>query len=624
LKEKTVDIFLILLCVTLGVSCSTDRNTASSRAYHELKTRYNLYHNAQETYDNLLEDQLKSTPVNGFELLSFYPSTNIKEKSGIGGPFDVVIDKAEKAIIKHSISSKPRRDPAKASSVNYRKWLKQEEFNPFIDNVWLLLGKAHVQNGDYDQALSVFNEILKIFPKNTDLTSEVQIWMLRTYTEMNRFYDARNMILILETRKMPNYLNRLYNETLTQYLLLSKQYEKSLPLIRKVIDEERNLLKKKRLQFLIAQVYTIIEDYENAYKAFDELKRLNTPKEISIYAIAYQNAIQTGEHHADSISNILRQSLITKAPENLSLPSSPESTINLNSQTLFKDTFQLYWNAHLQKNINDYRQLGNSNEEVKSEFIINNMSPHMLILLLPEESEFINELLFASANFNFTNFKHRTFNISPTRYNKRDAIKLEPFSSLKDVSNYLQTLLSDTEYRTKIKDTITPVIISKDNFNILQNRSLDDYKMFYEANNFIHDDLSFSEVTPHTVSLSKTKNSIDNSIEESLSLDSDSIIQNSPILLKTPEIKTADENSIDLKSSLEQKASEMMERSVDAASANNRAKELRKREELRAKRLKQREIEFKEREKEREMQIKQREKEREQKIREQNRVVNKR
>ena len=268
----------------------------------------------------------------------------------------------------------------------------------------------------------------------------------------------------------------------------------------------------------------------------------------------------------------------------------------MNSQTLFKDTFQLYWNAHLQKNINDYRQLGNSNEEVKSEFIINNMSPHMLILLLPEESEFINELLLQVQTLILliSNTEHSIFHLPDTT---RDAIKLEPFSSLKDVSNYLQTLLSDTEYRTKIKDTITPVIISKDNFNILQNRSLDDYKMFYEANNFIHDDLSFSEVTPHTVSLSKTKNSIDNSIEESLSLDSDSIIQNSPILLKTPEIKTADENSIDLKSSLEQKAREMMERSVDAASANNRAKELRKREELRAKRLKQREIEFKEREK---------------------------
>ena len=38
-----------------------------------------------------------------------------------------------------------------------------EEFNPFISNVWLLLGKAHFQNGDYDEALSVFAEIIRIF-----------------------------------------------------------------------------------------------------------------------------------------------------------------------------------------------------------------------------------------------------------------------------------------------------------------------------------------------------------------------------------------------------------------------------------------------------------------------------
>ena len=37
----------------------------------------------------------------------------------------------------------------------YRDWLRQEEYNPFIDRAWLLMGKAHLQNRDYIEAVSV-------------------------------------------------------------------------------------------------------------------------------------------------------------------------------------------------------------------------------------------------------------------------------------------------------------------------------------------------------------------------------------------------------------------------------------------------------------------------------------
>lgn len=264
MKKQTLNISL-LLCVILGISCSTGRNTPYSRAYKELRTRYNIFHNAQESYDNILNEQLAIFMDDRNNILPIVYSAgyNIK-KTGKGGPFDIVINKAERAISDYSITSKPRRNPTKAYSEDYRKWLKQEEFNPFISNVWLLLGKAHFQNGDYDEALSVFAEIIRIFPNDTDLTSEAHIWMLRSYSEMSRFYDAQNLIYILQTRTLSNDLNILFTESVAHYLLKTGQYHEAIPYIRQLIEKEKNRLKRKGLQFLLGQVYTLIGDYEKA------------------------------------------------------------------------------------------------------------------------------------------------------------------------------------------------------------------------------------------------------------------------------------------------------------------------------------------------------------------------
>ena len=606
---------MLSLCVLLGLSCSTGRNTPTSRAYHELRTRYNIFHSAQESYNNILDDQLTIVPDNSFELLSVFPSNSVKNKSRTGGPFDIVIDKTEKAISDHSISAKPRRTPAKAYSEDYRKWLKQDEFNPFIYNVWLLLGKAHVQNGDYDQALSVFSETIKIFPDDVNLMSEAQLWMLRTYTEMERFYDAQNLIYILKSRKMPNELNRLFTEFHAHYLLEIKQFTEAIPHVRKAIEGEKNSIRKKRLQFLLGQVYTMTEDYDKAYNSFKDIKRINSPNKLYLNAFAYRQALSSGEQQADSIALLLKQSLIKE-----------DSPSEVNNQYIYKDSFQLYWEANLKRNITNPLQENHPSLELEREFIADKQSPHLLILSPSDESVTINDILYSSANFNFSIFKLRTFNITPIRFNKKDVVKLEPFNSLEDASKYLQLLQSDSIYRSAIPGNITPLIISNENFNILQNSTLDDYKIFYESKiDDIPEDISPIKTRHHDDSLLHAESEDDkNNVEESLSLEPDSVNEPSTDYLKISDIKisdikTSNERIIDLKSSLEQKAAKMMQRTIESNSLIDKTEQLKKREQLRNERVKQREKELKERERKRKMEIKQREKERELKLRSQNR-----
>src|SRR5690606_3140256 len=139
-----------------------------TRAYHELTTRYNIYYNADKAYHDMLENQLKNREEDYTTLLPFYPTVAAHNKQLPGGPFDLVVEKTTQAIKEHSISAKPRRDPAQPQTPEFRQWLQQEEFNPFIHKAWLLLGKAHVLNGDYEDALAVFRQIQKLFKQNNN------------------------------------------------------------------------------------------------------------------------------------------------------------------------------------------------------------------------------------------------------------------------------------------------------------------------------------------------------------------------------------------------------------------------------------------------------------------------
>jgi pentatricopeptide repeat protein len=290
LNMKTRHILWGMICIVLFTDCSPTRNTPATRAYHELTTRYNIYFNAEETYYEILKERSDAFRDDYAELLPFYPSIPAAER-----PFEPVIDKTGKAILEHSITVKPRRDPAKAHSQGYRQWLRQEEFNPFLKNVWLLRGKACLQNGDYDEALSVFSGMLRLFDHDPALITETEIWMLRTYTEAGRIYEAEKTARTLRNRKLPKHLEKLFTEHYTYLLIRKKDFAAAIPLLPGIIAQEPGHLRKKRLQFLLGQLYATTGEKQKAYRAFEEVKGLRTPFELALNATVWQSAVATEE-----------------------------------------------------------------------------------------------------------------------------------------------------------------------------------------------------------------------------------------------------------------------------------------------------------------------------------------
>ena len=84
------------------------------------------------------------------------------------GSFTRSIEKAQKAIQLHSIKKRPRRKPGHSNDPEYKKWLKRDEYNPFLHNARMMMGRSQYFNGDFLGAASTFllySQALRLAPE---------------------------------------------------------------------------------------------------------------------------------------------------------------------------------------------------------------------------------------------------------------------------------------------------------------------------------------------------------------------------------------------------------------------------------------------------------------------------
>lgn len=292
--------FAYIVIILLLFGCSTKKNTPSTRAYHELTTRYNVFFNAQSEYEERMKMMFDGYVDDWQTTLPMFPNSknrNDTTEKKIGGPFDVVVEKTTKAIQEHSITSKPKRDRDKMNSHSYRDWLRQNEFNPFIDQAWLLLGKAHLQNQDYIESISVFANTIRLFGYDLDVVSEAQIWLVRAYTEIGWYSDAEVLVEGLLARTVPDNLKTDFANFYAFLLLQQNKQEEAIDWLIEAVAKEKNSVQRRRLWYLIGQMYASADKKHEAYDAFDKVRGLTTPNDVSLSALVAQSGVADGNNN---------------------------------------------------------------------------------------------------------------------------------------------------------------------------------------------------------------------------------------------------------------------------------------------------------------------------------------
>ena len=298
-----ISIFLVLLLW----SCSTKKNTKSSRFYHAFTSRYNIYFNGKTSFDESLLGMQTGYKESYSEMIHMYPiSAQPKDKKETGGPFDRAIEKGNKAIKLHSIKAKPAKKPGWRNDPKQRALQEQEEYNPFLKKCWLLIGQGQFYNADFLQASATFSYIARHYSQDEEMVAEARLWQARCYSEMDWFYEAEDILGKLNTNGIPKKNLKQYASVYADYLVKNKQFDDAIPYFKSAIKSEKNKRQRTRMKYLLGQIYAAQDQDGMAYKMFNEVARSNPPYELEFAARIRQTEVFTGANYQKVVKMLTR------------------------------------------------------------------------------------------------------------------------------------------------------------------------------------------------------------------------------------------------------------------------------------------------------------------------------
>lgn len=267
--HKILRFLVPILLVGLLGSCSARKNTAATRKYQAFITRYNIYFNGDEHFKETLKEMEKGYDDDYTTLLYPHPAeakSNPKAPQP-SGDFTRSIEKAQKAIQLRSIKKRPKRKSGKATE-EYKKWLKREEFNPFLHNAWMMMGRSQYLNGDFSGAAATFYYISRHFSWLPQTVTEAQLWQARSYVAFDWINEAEAILKRIKPDRLTSpTLRNLYDFVEADIAVRRKDYAAAIPALQRAIDSAKGA-QKTRLRYLLGQCLAREGRREEAYKAF--------------------------------------------------------------------------------------------------------------------------------------------------------------------------------------------------------------------------------------------------------------------------------------------------------------------------------------------------------------------
>ncbi|MDB5193609.1 MAG: tetratricopeptide repeat protein [Segetibacter sp.] len=271
--------------------------TLPKRILNNTATHYNYYFNATNRLNDLVARAKAAYQDDYSQLLSYYNYT-LDVTSQDKGELDSIIFKSTAGILLHDLRS------------------------DWVDNMYLLLGKAYFFRNDLDSAAHTLQYINYAFAPKEDggydipigsnasnesgefsiatkekrsvlkkvisrppSRNESLLWQVRSYIEMGLLPEASGVLEIL--RNDPNFPARLrtnLHETIGYWFYKQQVYDSAAFHLSKALNEADNQQEKARWEYLIAQMYQLSNDNGNAVEYYNRSIKHTTDPVLEVFA----------------------------------------------------------------------------------------------------------------------------------------------------------------------------------------------------------------------------------------------------------------------------------------------------------------------------------------------------
>jgi len=280
---KSNKILIVLATGLMTFSCSVEKNTNMSRFYHNLTSNYNIYFNASEAYKNGI-NRIKDSYKDDYTVIIpvFEFSDENAARAGIGD-MDRAIQKTSKLISLHSITAKPEIDNNKNISEKEQEFYDRKEYNDWIDDSYLLMGKAQLIKNELDDArITLLHNIRETHDE--EMRELSKIWLARTYNEMGNHLEANRILAEINTGLMNNEGMADYYLTLADTYIRQEQYERAIDPLTDALEYLSGKSSKNRPAYILARLHEETGNSAQATQYYREVLKLNPPYEMEFNA----------------------------------------------------------------------------------------------------------------------------------------------------------------------------------------------------------------------------------------------------------------------------------------------------------------------------------------------------
>lgn len=256
LKSNFIFLFLLLFCL----SCNVNNQGLVSRTYHNITAKYNAFFLAKQRmneterkfYEKRIEDYNRVLDV-----IHFNDSNTLKAEN-----------KVMEDCIKKAATVPNRHDNSK-----------------FLDDSYLLIGKARFYLRDYENAVNTFKYI------NTKGTlSEVKkqalIELMRTYIQMEDLRLARTVLNELTKRPPQKHLAD-FLITRGHFYRIQNDYVETVRSLQKAVEYMPKSEQRARVHFILGQLYQRLQRDDLSYKHYRKVLKNNPSYELAFHSKLY-------------------------------------------------------------------------------------------------------------------------------------------------------------------------------------------------------------------------------------------------------------------------------------------------------------------------------------------------
>lgn len=273
------------IVLVMGLTACGNEESWTYKQWHNTLAHYNTYFNAEqiwfETRDKVREEYKEDfrKPIRIFNY------GTVKSLESNMASMDDAIKRASTMIDKHPGS----------------KW---------VDDAYLLTGKAYLFKGDAIAALNIFDYVATQF-SDLEILFSAKLWSVQSLLLQDKIIEAEAMATaIRKNPELPKSLEYLSDLTLAEIYHTQKRFTLSAEHFEKALPKLRNRMDKYRVNFALGQSYQKLGNFSKAEYFYSKVPKYNPPYELTFNSQIEQVSILSAKQKDYKKANRILQQML--------------------------------------------------------------------------------------------------------------------------------------------------------------------------------------------------------------------------------------------------------------------------------------------------------------------------